>query len=141
MTACRATVAFRLPRLGPGIGLGLSWNARAAMPTLVTEEPVRQLAVRLGIGMEAWLFDESGAVPVKRLGRFQGRQRRIIFFTHARAVGALLRFRLPAHPPCQGAAGGCSVCCGFLHRWRGCLAGAPTTVVRGRCAETAGLQA
>ena len=140
MTACRATVAFRL---GPGIGLGLSWNARTTMPTLtlVTEEPVRQLAVRLGIGMEAWLFDESGAVPVKRLGRFQGRQRRIIFFTHARAVGALLRFRLPAHPPCRGAAGGCSVCCGFLHRWRGCLAGAPTTVVRGRCAETAGLQA
>ena len=39
------------------------------------------------------------------LGRFQ---RRIIFPIHARAVRALLRLRLRAHPPCRGTAGGCA---------------------------------
>ena len=66
------------------------------------------------------------------LGRFQGRQLQIIFPIHARAVRALLRLRLPAHPPCQGTAGGCLECCRFLHSWPDCLAGAVTTAVCGR---------
>jgi hypothetical protein len=74
------------------------------------------------------------------LGRFQGVPRRIIFPIHARAVRALLRLRLPSHSLCQGTDGGCAVCLAFLHRWRDCLAAALTTVVCGRCAETAGLQ-
>ena len=74
------------------------------------------------------------------LGRFQGAQRRIIFPIHARAVRSLLRLRLPAHPSCAGVAGGCPICRAFLHSWSDCLAGALTTVVCGRCAETAGLQ-
>ena len=74
------------------------------------------------------------------LSRFQGVQRRIIFPIHARAVRSLLRFQLEPHPPCPGVAGGCTVCRLFLHQWRDCLCAALTTVVCGRCAETAALQ-
>ena len=74
------------------------------------------------------------------LSRFQGMQRRIVFPIHARAVRSLLRFQLEPHPPCPGVAGGCAICRSFLHRWRDCLCAAVTTVVCGRCAETAALQ-
>jgi hypothetical protein len=74
------------------------------------------------------------------LSRFQGVQRSTIFPIHARAVRSLLRLQLEPHPPCSGVAGGCAICRLFLHRWRDCLCAAVTTVVCGRCAETAALQ-
>ena len=43
MTAFRATVAFVL---GPDLGEGLVWNALTMMPTLASDEPVRQLVDR-----------------------------------------------------------------------------------------------
>ena len=49
------------------------------------------------------------------LGRFQGRQRRLISPIYAQTVRSLLHFKLPAHPPCRGTSGGCSGCCTFLH--------------------------
>ena len=74
------------------------------------------------------------------LSRFQGRSRRIIFPIYAGAVRRLLRFRLPAHPPCGGVSGRCPVCTSFLHAWRSCLAGAVATLICSRCAEVAELQ-
>ena len=62
LKAFRATVAFRL---GPSLGEGLVWNARTTLPTLASDEPVRQLADRLGANIAAWLYDESSAVPLE----------------------------------------------------------------------------
>ena len=62
LKAFRATVAFRL---GPSLGEGLVWNARTTLPTLASDEPVRQLADRLGANNAAWLYDESSAVPLE----------------------------------------------------------------------------
>ena len=52
MKAFRATVAFRK---GLGFGEGLVWNARTTLPTLASDEPVRQLTDRLGAHIAAWL--------------------------------------------------------------------------------------
>ena len=85
-----------------------------------------------------WVRRTTTGVSRTAWGAFQGRQRRIILVMHARAVRALQDAGTPAVP---GPAGGCSVCRGFLRRWRDCLACAVTTVACGRCAETGGLQA
>ena len=62
ITAFRATVA---DRLGPGLGVCLVWNGRAVLPTLATDEPIRQLALRLGDDFATLLYDESHAVPLE----------------------------------------------------------------------------
>ena len=52
MKAFRITVAFRL---GPGLVEGIVWSTRTTMHTLASDEPVRQLADRMGADIAAWL--------------------------------------------------------------------------------------
>ena len=61
-SAFQATVAFRL---GPGTGVGLSWNSRTTLPTLASDEPVRLLAARLQVDVSEWLYDESRSVALE----------------------------------------------------------------------------
>ena len=52
MKAFRATVAFCL---GPGLVESIVWNTRTTMHTLASDEPVRQLADRMGADIAVWL--------------------------------------------------------------------------------------
>ena len=61
-SAFQATVAFRL---GPGTGVGLSWNSRTTLPTLASDEPVLLLAARLQVDVSEWLYDESRSVALE----------------------------------------------------------------------------
>ena len=61
--AFRTTVVFRL---GSGGGEGVLWNNRTLMPTLLTDQPVRELAARMGWVTEGWFYDERGAVALER---------------------------------------------------------------------------
>ena len=61
--AFRTTVVFRL---GSGAGEGVRWNNRTLMPTLLTDQPVRELAARMGWATEGWFYDERRAVTLER---------------------------------------------------------------------------
>ena len=67
--AFRSTVVYNL---GAEAGVDLRWNPRTQIPTLASFQPVRRLAARLGLSLDAWLF-EDGATGA--LEACQGRWR------------------------------------------------------------------
>jgi hypothetical protein len=66
--AFRSTVVFRLGEAGADP----RWNCRTAIPTLASFAPIRALATRLGLHIEAWLFDDRAVGPLEAC---QGRWR------------------------------------------------------------------
>ncbi len=83
-TAFQSTVVYNM---GPAEA-GPRWNCRTAIPTLVAFDPIRAFAVRRGLSIESWLFNDRTVGP---LDACQGRWRPVIgvLASDPRAVGGV----------------------------------------------------
>ena len=52
-------------RLGPRMGQGQIWNLRTQLPTLASCEPLRGLAIELGLDVEEWFVADADETPLE----------------------------------------------------------------------------
>ena len=53
-------------RLGVGPGTRTSWNRRTILPTLSSDQPIREFARRLGLSLDDWFYNDSAPVELER---------------------------------------------------------------------------
>lgn len=60
--AFRSIVVFRL---GVGPGTRASWNPRTILPTLSSDQPIRDFALRSGLSIDSWFYDDGAPVDLE----------------------------------------------------------------------------
>ena len=60
--AFQSIVVFRL---GVGPGTRASWNPRTTLPTLSSDQPIRDYALRLGLSIDEWFYDDSAIAALE----------------------------------------------------------------------------
>ena len=60
--AFRSIVVFRL---GVGPGTRASWNPRTILPTLSSDQPIRDFALRSGLSIDCWFYDDGAPVDLE----------------------------------------------------------------------------
>jgi hypothetical protein len=83
-SAYKSMVVFRL---GTGPGGAVAWNPRTTIPTLSSFSAIRAYAVRRGLAIEAWLFDDRAVGPLEAAaGRWREAVRTVAFPPRPAAV-------------------------------------------------------